>query len=428
MYLSSKLYGEIKMVKKMRYLICLLLLVVVNVSSGDLVGLYQLEDDFALSGDTVVNAVSGLPGAWGDGVISDRNAPETTLTYAESVEGIVNRGLYLVDYGPVINGNHIAIDTGNGLIDGSNFTLMGWAKTPATSSTSWRSFMFGQYSSTGETAGNLILSPSDKNNSYKARLFLGTNCPALLSTESYNDNLWHHVAATYDGSVARLYVDGVEVANESFTGIVFNSVSNLAIGNLSNIAAQKVPTTGTYDELRVYTSALTAAEITTIYEQYSYVYIEQTDGETVIAEVNTDDTIIVSLTAEPSADVSITADPNDVDLGSGDGVATVLTFTAANWDQPQTINVSISDDGVDKGIRTDTIKFTMASSDPAFDGISLSDVLVTIYDNDGDCGEWGFLSGDIDENCYIDLDDLRLFIADWLGCTTPGDASCDYRL
>jgi hypothetical protein len=96
MYLSSKLYGEIKMVKKMRYLICLLLLVVVNVSSGDLVGLYQLEDDFALSGDTVVNAVSGLPGAWGDGVISDRNAPETTLTYAESVEGIVVLNGYAV--------------------------------------------------------------------------------------------------------------------------------------------------------------------------------------------------------------------------------------------------------------------------------------------------------------------------------------------
>ena len=416
------------MVRKMKYLTCLLL-VVAGVASADLVALYQLEDDFALSGDTVVNAVSGEPGAWGDGIISDRNVEGTTLTYAESAEGLVNKGLYLVDYGPVVLGNHIAIDTGSKFADGSTFTLMGWSKTPTASSTPWRIFMFGQYSgTTGATAGNLYLSPADKLNEYKARLWLGSNCPPLMSTETYNDNQWHHVAATYDGSVAKLYVDGVEVASESFTGIIYNATGNLAIGNLSNVSGDKMPTTGTFDELRVYTNALTATEIATIYEQYSYVNIEQTDGETVIAEGNIDDTITVTLTAEPSADVSITADPNDVDLGSGDGVATVLTFTTANWNQAQTINVSISDDGIDKGIWTDAIKITTASSDPAFDRISISDILVTIYDNDGECGAWGLLDGDIDENCYVGLNDLKLFVADWLGCTMPGDESCDYQL
>ncbi len=417
------------MTKKVKYLIYLLFFgVVMSVSRADMVAMYHLEDDFTLSGDTVVNAVSGVLGAWGDGIIKDNNVVGTSLIYASSTDGLVNKGLHLVDHGSVVLGNQIGIDTGGQLTNGSNFTLMGWAKTPTTSSTTWRCFMFGQYSSTGTTAGNLILSPSDKNNGYKARLFLGTNCPALLSTGSYNDNQWHHVAATYNGSIARLYVDGVEVASASFTGIIFNSASNLTIGNLSNLASQKMPTTGTFDELRVYTSALTASEIATIYEQYSYVYIEQTDGQTVIVEGNKDDTITVSLTAEPSADVYITADPNDVDLGSGDGVAVVLTFTTANWNQEQTINVSISDDGIDKGIWADTIKFTTASSDLAFDGISLSDVLVTIYDNDSECGAWGFLDGDIDENCYVELDDLRLYIADWLGCTMPGDLSCDYEL
>ena len=31
---------------------------------------------------------------------------------------------------------------------------------------------------------------------------------------------WHHVVGTYDGDFMRLYLDGVEVGNHAFSGIV----------------------------------------------------------------------------------------------------------------------------------------------------------------------------------------------------------------
>ena len=34
---------------------------------------------------------------------------------------------------------------------------------------------------------------------------------------------WQHVAATYDGTIARIYIDGVEAASTTFTGNVGNS-------------------------------------------------------------------------------------------------------------------------------------------------------------------------------------------------------------
>ena len=71
---------------------------------------------------------------------------------------------------------------------------------------------------------------------------------------------WEHVAATYDGSVARFYVDGVEVATKPFTGQVGSS-NTWRLGAFDN-----TPTgffDGLVDNVRVYDRALSAAEIQT---------------------------------------------------------------------------------------------------------------------------------------------------------------------
>jgi hypothetical protein len=70
--------------------------------------------------------------------------------------------------------------------------------------------------------------------------------------------VWTHLAATYDGSALRLYVNGVQVASESRTGTIATSTGPLRIGGNS---VSNGFFNGLIDEVRIYKRALTAAEI-----------------------------------------------------------------------------------------------------------------------------------------------------------------------
>ena len=69
---------------------------------------------------------------------------------------------------------------------------------------------------------------------------------------------WQHIAATYDGAIARIYVDGLETASRSFSND--NSTSDLW-----RIGAFNSPPTGSFDglidDVRIYQRALPAAEL-----------------------------------------------------------------------------------------------------------------------------------------------------------------------
>jgi chitodextrinase len=71
-------------------------------------------------------------------------------------------------------------------------------------------------------------------------------------------NTWTHLAATYDGIVQRLYVNGTEVANHPQTGSIVTSSNPLQIGG-DNIYSQHFA--GMIDEVRVYNVALKPSDI-----------------------------------------------------------------------------------------------------------------------------------------------------------------------
>ncbi len=80
----------------------------------------------------------------------------------------------------------------------------------------------------------------------------------LDSGQSPVADTWQHLTATYDGSVARFYIDGTEVASRTITG-GFGSANTWRIG-----AYETNPTgffDGAIDEVRIYSRALSAAEI-----------------------------------------------------------------------------------------------------------------------------------------------------------------------
>ena len=73
-----------------------------------------------------------------------------------------------------------------------------------------------------------------------------------------NDNEWHHVAFTYDGTTIRLYVDGVEDATlDAIIDTGVDGETNVNIGSqLGGSLFQ-----GLIDDVRIYDSALTPEQI-----------------------------------------------------------------------------------------------------------------------------------------------------------------------
>ena len=74
----------------------------------------------------------------------------------------------------------------------------------------------------------------------------------------WTPNHWYHLAATYDGSMMKLYTDGALIDSLSVTGSLTNYGENMLSGGYNNISAY-LP--GTIDELRIYDRAISAAEV-----------------------------------------------------------------------------------------------------------------------------------------------------------------------
>lgn len=60
--------------------------------------------------------------------------------------------------------------------------------------------------------------------------------------------------------------------------------------------------------------------------------------------------------------------------------------------------------------------------------IDLGLALETVHDVTDHCGQWGYSPADLDRNCQVDLQDLALFTADWMGCSYPDTLNCTNHL
>jgi hypothetical protein len=103
-----------------------------------------------------------------------------------------------------------------------------------------------------------------------------------------------------------------------------------------------------------------------------------------VAEVGpTSDSYTIVLDSEPTANVTVTANPDSqTDLGAGTDNSVTVTFTPADWNSAQTVTVTAVDDLVQEGPHASTIIHTAASGDTSYNGMSTSDVVVAIFDDD----------------------------------------------
>jgi len=86
--------------------------------------------------------------------------------------------------------------------------------------------------------------------------------PHLRSSTKLNDNMWHHVASTYNGIIACIYIDGVLIASQATTGNILNTESdiNIAHSNRGEYA------NGMFQDVRIYNRALSPEEVKILYD------------------------------------------------------------------------------------------------------------------------------------------------------------------
>jgi hypothetical protein len=93
---------------------------------------------------------------------------------------------------------------------------------------------------------------------------LGIHYQDVESIKTINDGIWHHVAATIDGSYIRVFIDGVMDGEVAWAyGIGYDSSNNrIRIGVNNYISSSEVYFwNGAIDEVPLYSSALPPAKI-----------------------------------------------------------------------------------------------------------------------------------------------------------------------
>jgi outer membrane lipoprotein-sorting protein len=160
------------------------------------------------------------------------------------------------------------------------------------------------------------------------------------------------------------------------------------------------------------------------------VRITESDGSTEVAEQDsTSDTYTVRLLFLPTANVTIdiTADDDTaVDTGAGAASTAQLIFTPNDWYIEQTVTVSAIDDSELERVHWAAISHSVSSVDGGYDGLPVGDVVVRVEDNN--CGAWGLLDMDLNDDCFVDLADLAELAMSWMECTQPyGEGCIDLR-
>ena len=93
----------------------------------------------------------------------------------------------------------------------------------------------------------------------------------LISTSNINDGGWHFIAAAFDGSTQRLYVDGVLEASETNTNPAWPDNHHFCIGAACGPGGEVFANfSGLIDEVEIFDRALSQAEIQSIYDAGGY--------------------------------------------------------------------------------------------------------------------------------------------------------------
>jgi Ca2+-binding RTX toxin-like protein len=172
---------------------------------------------------------------------------------------------------------------------------------------------------------------------------------------------------------------------QGHTGLIAHSVESMC-------AAGAAAGCGAFDDIAV---DGVAGEI--LDDEEPLVIVVQTGGGTTVSEQGTTDTYLVVLNQAPTAEVRVTVSaPSrspEAELHrsysievSLDGInwhdAVTLVFDAGSWSVPQTIWVRAHGDLSSEGERSAALQHLVVSSDDAYDGLPINNVVVRLIDDE----------------------------------------------
>lgn len=160
------------------------------------------------------------------------------------------------------DGSNDRIELGTWDVTGDKITVCGWVYVHTTPSdprviskgdnTSLQQFCL--LVNGNDTVGFRIVGP---NNTTGDRTILNTS-------QTLNMNQWYFLAGVYDGSEMRVYIDAIEKNSVAKSGNIAAPGTNVWIGGQATSATSR-PFDGLIEDVRVYSRALSDAELTTIY-------------------------------------------------------------------------------------------------------------------------------------------------------------------
>jgi hypothetical protein len=199
--------------------------------------------------------VTGLVAAFGfeettptAAVDSANGLSDGTISNATHVTGKYGNGISFNGVNSVISVNNTMASSIS-----SNMTIEAWVD-PATAGNVWKPIIGKSYK--GTQLSYVVQGVTPQNG--VPSMYLAPAANNLLGSSPLPTNQWSHVAATYDGTTVRLYVNGLLVASQAQTGSPSPSTDALQIGSDGMLGAFW---NGKIDEVRVYNTALTASAI-----------------------------------------------------------------------------------------------------------------------------------------------------------------------
>jgi PKD repeat protein len=263
------------------------------------------------AGGTTLETTTGLVAAYG---FDESNGTTVTDASGQGNHGTISGASRITTgrFGNALSFNGtsdwVTVNSSPSFDMTSSMTIEAWVYPTSTAAAS-------QTLVTKEVSGNVAYYLAASSSSSTPQFSVITGGGAwwnLYGTSALAANTWVHLAATYDGTTQRLYINGTEVARRAQSGDMMVGSGALRIGG-NSLWGEYFK--GYIDEVRIYNRALTQAQIAA-------------DSQVAVSGSTSGSTQPVSLTADFTPSVTSGTAPLAVSFTP----TTTGTFTSWAWD------------------------------------------------------------------------------------------------